>query len=45
MATHSEVESDLRALVLDIGEEACFLVRAELVCEGGRSYEWRKASQ
>jgi len=44
MATHGEVESDLRALVLDIGVEACFLIRAELVCEGGRRYEWRNAN-
>jgi hypothetical protein len=36
---YSEVECDLRSLVLDIGEEACFLVRAELIREGSCRYE------
>ena len=41
--TYSEVEGDLHALLLDVGVEACLLVRRELVREGGRGYKWRDA--
>jgi hypothetical protein len=41
---YSEVECDLRALVLDISVEARFLVCSELVGEGGRGYKWYDAS-
>jgi hypothetical protein len=36
---YSEVECDLRALVLNVGEEARFLVRAELIRESSCRYE------
>lgn len=42
---YSEVESNLRALILNIGEETSLLVRSKFVGEGRRGYERGEASQ
>ena len=43
--TYGEVECDLGPLLLDIAEEACLLVRGELVCERRARDDARQRSQ
>jgi hypothetical protein len=39
LRAYSEVERNLRALILDRREETCLLVSGQLVCEGCRRHE------
>jgi hypothetical protein len=43
--TYSEVECHLRVTLVNIGEEACFLVRLELVGKGSGSHRGEKGRQ
>ncbi len=44
-SAYSEIEGNLRALILNVAKEARLLVRAQFIGQRGRRHQWRDASQ